>query len=92
MRLPALLALCALTLTAQAPQAEAKPPAPQAEAKPAPKPAKSLGLVGCTESKVFHRRACKVVKAKDSTCAKVGFTWRQEATQSGYKPCEACKP
>lgn len=112
--LPVLLALCALTLQAQAPKAEAKPAAPKAEAKPAapkaeaapaksegapaeakaaPKPAKSLGLIGCTETKLFHRKKCKfakMIKEKGSTC--VTFTWRQEALQSGFKPCDTCKP
>lgn len=78
-----------------APKAEAapKPAVAEGEAKPAAKPAKSMGLIGCTETKLFHRKRCKyakMIKEKGTTC--VTFTWRQEAIQAGFKPCDECKP
>lgn len=70
----------------------AKTEAAEAEAKPAAKPARMLNLVGCKEGKTFHKHRCKVLKEAGDKCVKVAFTWRQEALQSGFKPCETCKP
>lgn len=44
---------------------------------------------GNTKSKVFHKPSCRYYNCKHCT---VEFLERQEAIDSGYRPCKICKP
>ncbi len=62
----------------------------QAEEPVAEEPvAEATGLVGNTDSKVFHTQDCKFAQSKKCTDS---FAKREDAVQAGYKPCGSCKP
>lgn len=49
------------------------------------------GYVASKTSKVFHRPDCRFAKSFKATSKKV-FSTRQQATQSGRRPCKTCSP
>jgi len=54
--------------------------------------AKSEAIVGCKETKLYHRANCKWVKEIDKAGTRVDFKSVAEARKAGMKPCEDCKP
>ena len=49
-------------------------------------------IVGCTETKMYHKANCKWVKEIDKAGTRVDFKSVAEAKQAGMKPCGDCKP
>ncbi|WP_243383815.1 Ada metal-binding domain-containing protein [Geothrix alkalitolerans] len=64
---------------------------PKAEVEAKAK-AKAEVIVGCKETKVYHKANCKWVKEIDKAHTRVDFKSVAEAKQAGMKPCEDCKP
>ena len=61
-------------------------------AAPATLSPKAASVVGCKETKVFHKSTCKWVKEIDKAKTRVDFASVDEAKKAGMKPCEDCKP
>jgi hypothetical protein len=59
---------------------------------PAKTDPKSEGIVGCKETKLYHRADCKWVKEIDKAGTRVDFKSVAAAKKAGMKPCEDCKP
>ena len=53
---------------------------------------KAQVIVGCKETKLYHRANCKWVKEIDKAHTRVDFKSVAEAKKAGMKPCEDCKP
>ncbi|MBR6014062.1 MAG: hypothetical protein IK062_09830 [Selenomonadaceae bacterium] len=51
----------------------------------------AAGYVGNANSKIFHYSDCSFV-GKMNSANKVIFSSRDEAVQSGYRPCKKCHP
>ncbi|HJV39773.1 MAG TPA: Ada metal-binding domain-containing protein [Geothrix sp.] len=49
-------------------------------------------IVGCKETKLYHKANCKWVKEIDKAHTRVDFRSVAEAKKAGMKPCEDCKP
>ena len=60
--------------------------------KPAKKEAKSEAVVGCSDTKQFHKPGCKWVKEIEKAGTKVNFASKADAEKKGYKACGDCKP
>jgi len=54
-----------------------------------PKPA---AIVGCRETKLYHRPDCKWVKEIDKAGTRVEFSSAGAAKKAGMKPCKDCNP
>ena len=88
MRTTLILALSALSLLAQAP--DAKKPAPKpAVTKTESKPAAAAAFVGNKDSKIYHKADCKMA-AKMKAENKTTFATKEEAEKAGYKACKTC--
>jgi methylphosphotriester-DNA--protein-cysteine methyltransferase len=61
-------------------------------AHPAITEAKAEAIVGCKETKLYHRADCKWVKEIDKAGTRVDFKSVAAAKKAGMKPCEDCKP
>lgn len=84
MRALQLMALVGLAAS----QLAARPPdPPKAKAEP-----KAEVIVGCKETKLYHKANCKWVKEIDKAGTRVDFKSVAEARKAGMKPCEDCKP
>ena len=59
---------------------------------PAKDSTKAEAIVGCKETKMYHRANCKGVKEIDKAGTRVDFKSVAEAKKAGMKPCEDCKP
>ena len=70
-----------------APLAARRNDAPKADTEP-----KATVIVGCKETKLYHRADCKWVKAIDKAGTRLDFKSVAEAKKAGMKPCEDCKP
>lgn len=53
---------------------------------------KATAVVGCKDSKLFHKPDCKWVKEIDKAKTRVDFTSVADAKKAGMKPCGDCKP
>ncbi|ABS59929.1 thermonuclease family protein [Fervidobacterium nodosum] len=53
--------------------------------------AEKAPYVGNVKTKVFHNSSCRYVKEMDEE-NKVYFKTREEAIDSGYRPCKVCNP
>jgi methylphosphotriester-DNA--protein-cysteine methyltransferase len=82
-----LLSLLALACLGAAPLAAGISDKPKAEAK-----AKGEVIVGCKESKEYHKATCKWVKEVDKAGTRVDFHSVAEAKKAGMKACGDCKP
>ncbi len=60
--------------------------------KPAKKEAKSEAVVGCSDTKIFHKPGCKWVKEVEKAGTKVNLPSKAEAEKKGFKACGDCKP
>ena len=49
-------------------------------------------IVGCKDTKVYHKADCKWVKEVEKAGTRVDFHSVAEAKKAGMKPCEDCKP
>nr|WP_275976076.1 Ada metal-binding domain-containing protein [Geothrix oryzisoli] len=65
----------------------ALPTEPPVKAEP-----RSEVIVGCKETKLYHKADCKWVKEIDKAGTRVDFKSVAEARKAGLKPCEDCKP
>ena len=54
--------------------------------------AKAEVIVGCKDTKLYHKANCKWVKEIDKAGTRVDFPSVAEAKKAGMKPCEDCKP
>lgn len=61
--------------------------APKAEPE-----AKAQAIVGCKDTKLYHKPGCKWVKEINKAGTRVDFKSVAEAKKAGMKPCEDCKP
>jgi methylphosphotriester-DNA--protein-cysteine methyltransferase len=59
---------------------------------PAKAEAKTEAIVGCKETKLYHKADCKWVKEVDKAGTRVDFKSVAAAKKAGMKPCEDCKP
>jgi methylphosphotriester-DNA--protein-cysteine methyltransferase len=59
---------------------------------PAKADTKTEAIVGCKETKLYHKADCKWVKEIDKAHTRVDFKSVAEAKKAGMKPCEDCKP
>ena len=59
------------------------------EGKTAPK---TDMIVGCKETKLYHKASCKWVKEIEKAGTRVDFKSVAEAKKAGMKPCGDCKP
>jgi len=59
---------------------------------PAKAEAKGEVIVGCKDSKQYHKANCKWVKEVDKAGTRVDFHSVAEAKKAGMKPCGDCKP
>jgi methylphosphotriester-DNA--protein-cysteine methyltransferase len=78
MRTLQLLALAGLMATQMAARVSDKP--------------KAEVIVGCKDTKMYHKASCKWVKEIDKAGTRVDFKSVAEAKKAGMKPCEDCKP
>lgn len=53
---------------------------------------KSEVIVGCKDTKVYHKASCKWVKEVEKAGTRVDFKSVADAKKAGMKPCEDCKP
>ena len=53
---------------------------------------KPMAIVGCRETKVYHRPDCKWVKEIDKARTRVEFGSVAAAKKAGMKPCKDCNP
>jgi methylphosphotriester-DNA--protein-cysteine methyltransferase len=60
---------------------------PKAEDK-----AKAEVIVGCSDTKLYHKANCKWVKEIEKAGTRVDFKSVAEAKKAGMKPCEDCRP
>jgi hypothetical protein len=70
----------------------AVPVAGRAHATPMQEEPKPKIIVGCRETKLYHRADCKWVKEIDKAGTRVEFKSVEEARKAGMKPCGDCKP
>jgi len=54
--------------------------------------AKAEVIVGCKETKLYHKANCKWVKQIEKAGTRVDFKSVAEAKKAGMKPCGDCKP
>ena len=54
--------------------------------------AKAEVIVGCKDTKMYHKVNCKWVKEIEKAGTRVDFKSVAEAKKAGMKPCEDCKP
>jgi hypothetical protein len=59
---------------------------------PAPSEPRAEAIVGCRETKLYHRPTCKWVKQIDKAGTRVDFKSAAEAKKAGMRPCRDCKP
>lgn len=59
---------------------------------PAKAEPKSEVIVGCKDTKLYHRANCKWVKEIEKAGTRVDFKSVAEAKKAGMRPCEDCKP
>lgn len=59
---------------------------------PAKAEPKSEVIVGCKDTKLYHRANCKWVKEVEKAGTRVDFKSVAEAKKAGMRPCEDCKP
>ena len=85
---PILAGLVQAAPAAAAPQVA--PPSPQGRAPAAPAPEAS-GYVASKTSKVFHKPSCTHA-ARISPKGLITFSTRDQAIQSGRRPCKTCNP
>ena len=82
-------------LEVKEPKTESASPAPPVKTSPAPGDSASTpstsGYVASKTSKVFHRADCYHVRRMDASKA-VNFKTREEAIQTGRRPCKTCNP
>jgi methylphosphotriester-DNA--protein-cysteine methyltransferase len=81
MRQIQLLALACLVAAPLAARVEEGAQAPKAQV-----------IVGCKETKMYHRADCKWVKEIEKAGTRVDFKTVAEAKKAGMKPCGDCKP
>jgi micrococcal nuclease len=54
-----------------------------------PKQTESINYHGNTQSRIYHRPGCRYYDCKNCTTI---FHSREEATNTGYRPCKICNP
>jgi len=73
--------------------------APKEAPAPAEKPAATKGAhpipvgrpyLATKEAKLYHRERCKAAKEIKKDPSHLEFTWKAEAEQAGYTPCDDC--
>lgn len=66
---------------------EAAVPLPESDTETPP--AEGQGVVGNTDTFVFHDLSCNFAQGKKCTAR---FASKEEAIEQGYKPCKVCHP